>query len=123
MSGNLDLDKLERDAELIVSLLKDRHPGLFTWRKMLLESIEGMAEHVGRDPTQDLIHANVETIKNFLLEGMSRARRALMAGNVDLALATIEAAMSFHPMHAEAWGGWPEDKTLPRAADGEGGSQ
>ena len=44
-STGVDLDELQREAEMLVSLLKDRHPGLMTWNVFFhqrLETLQGM---------------------------------------------------------------------------------
>ena len=38
----MDLDKLQNEAEKLLALLKDRQPGLFTWKIMLVERINSI---------------------------------------------------------------------------------
>lgn len=38
----VDLDELQEEAEKIVALLKDRHPGLITWNNLLLERVQNL---------------------------------------------------------------------------------
>lgn len=37
------LDRLQRGAELLVSLLKDRHPGLITWNIAIADALAGIS--------------------------------------------------------------------------------
>lgn len=68
--------------------------------KGLLETIRAMEMH-------QFVASNIETTKDFYAEGLYRARKALREGDAELAAATIDAALAFHPMHAESWTGWP----------------
>jgi hypothetical protein len=46
----MNLDELEKETEKLLSLLRDRQPGLFTWRgfmKERLENIVRMAAQAG----------------------------------------------------------------------------
>lgn len=38
----INFDKLQEDAEKLVSLLKDRQPGLFTWNAFLHERLRNL---------------------------------------------------------------------------------
>lgn len=38
----IDLDELQSEAEKLVSLLKDRQPGLMTWNNFLRERLEAI---------------------------------------------------------------------------------
>jgi len=71
--------------------------------KNLQDAMRGME-------TQMLVDSNIKTTKAFYGQGLSRAKSALQKGNVDLALEIIDAAFLFHPMHAESWVGWPEER-------------
>lgn len=68
--------------------------------KILLDAIKAVE-------TDQLVASNIEATKNIYGLGLSKAARAIKAGNADLALATIQAALAFHPMYAESWPGWP----------------
>jgi len=50
---NDKLDELEREADLLLRLLKDRHPGLMTWNDFLGTRLRNLRklihEAVGRD--------------------------------------------------------------------------
>lgn len=83
-----------------------------------VEQIEELRSEVDRlhaelarreDPAMDLVHANIEMTRNMLWKGLVRAKRLMLAGKDGLAVETIDAALSFHPMYAEDWPGWPED--------------
>jgi len=65
-------------------------------------------EEAETDPMLDLVHANIDSIRNVCEEGLHRASRHLRGDQQALAMETIQAALSFHPMHAEDWPGWPE---------------
>jgi len=39
-----DLDALQRETEMLLALLKDRQPGLFTWTIMLHERLKAIGE-------------------------------------------------------------------------------
>lgn len=71
--------------------------------KMLLDALRAME-------TDQLVASNIETMKDVYFEGLRRARKALKDCDTVLAEATIDAAMSFHPMHAESWPGWLGEK-------------
>lgn len=41
---NQTFDELKKDAERLVALLSDPHPGLFTWAEAVAEAVEDIAE-------------------------------------------------------------------------------
>lgn len=81
------------------------------------------------DPTLDLVHANIETTKDIYEKGLRKVRDALKNSSSpdSFALAIIDAALCFHPMHGESWPGWPRapwhpDEKKPADAAREGGA-
>jgi hypothetical protein len=74
------------------------------------------------DPGADLIHANRDAILEIHQDALRRIQRvvntieAVEAGfttteahvNARLLRKIVDAAWSFHPMHAESWSGFPE---------------
>lgn len=60
------------------------------------------------DPMGDLIQANRDSILRVHEEGLRRVKKCLEVCDGAKALKVIEAINTFHPMHCESWGGWPE---------------
>lgn len=60
-----------------------------------------------------VVDSNIETLKDFYAEGLRRAMYAIEIGRSALACRVIDAALSFHPMHAESWQGWPKESEAP----------
>ncbi len=78
------------------------------------------------DPTREMIEANRDAILRITEEGLRRVRKLLTrclrradgstsddalpeSVAISKALKVIDAVNTFHPMHGESWGGWPED--------------
>lgn len=68
-----------------------------------------IALEAGHDPYADLIQANRDQMLKMCEDGIARVRRHLAVGDVDTAVAVLDALRTFHPMHADTWKGWPDD--------------
>ena len=42
MRDTIDLDELQAEAEKLVALLEDRHPGLMTWNMFLQQRLQNL---------------------------------------------------------------------------------
>ncbi len=91
------------DAQEIIDDLSRRLERSEDERARLKEAVDSYCSS-----NADLIHANIDSLRNTYEEGLLRAKRSLEVGATIFAQLEIEAALSFHPMHAESWGGWPE---------------
>lgn len=79
-------------------------------RREVIERLEKRLAKMS-DDTLDLINANRDAILRIAEEGLRRVRKLLDSDDAAakrLAIKTIEAVNTFHPMHGESWGGWPE---------------
>lgn len=80
-------------------------------RREVIERLEKQLVEL-TDDTADLINANRDTILRITEEGMRRVKNILSRHgdipDVTRCLKIIEAVNTFHPMHGESWGGWPE---------------
>jgi hypothetical protein len=108
-----------RDAELLAQRVLERPSAdpdddLALLARQFLRRGEVVAKLKARlaesrgDPMLDMIHANRDAILQITEEGLRRVKKCLEMGDVPKALRVIEAVNTFHPMHGESWGGWPE---------------
>ena len=59
------------------------------------------------DPYADMVSSNIEQQRDVLRKGCQLAMLAINALDLATAQKILQAALSFHPMHAEDWKGWP----------------
>jgi len=51
----MKIDEAKEYAEIIIQLLDDPHPGLFTWQSMFREAVQNLGEGIGMvlpDPSE-----------------------------------------------------------------------
>ncbi len=114
----LDVPNADPDDELrVLSRQLLRHK---EWLEKMHEQLQAVDWNAAG--TRDLVNANRDAVVEKLAEGLHRVKKemdkpregrlaAAMTDAIFCIVAIVDAALSFHPMHADSWCGWPKENT------------